>query len=283
MLILDQATKQAVQKVIDAHAAELKSIVGFVSAEPGFPIVDGAVLREPAILVFVAHKKAPDHLLTEERAPRQLGPWRVAVMQADPLRQLAAMSDHQDVAEALELASSDLTYQPIAGNPIDKAFKVAKPMLCHAGPDAGWPVLKPFLQATESTLSVAMYDFNADYIATTFINTVRGNDLKATLTWDDSMTAPETTIRGKLKDKLRSQTGRLDCPMRCGTPFRVGLPREGGGAQFQRLLAFQWELEPAQPAGHRPDWRSGGGQGDVRQGQSRMARDRRGRSPRTAI
>ena len=46
-------------------------------------------------------------------------------------------------------------------------------MLCHVGPDAGWPVLKPFLEATESTLSVAMYDFNADYIAKSFIETVR--------------------------------------------------------------------------------------------------------------
>jgi hypothetical protein len=202
MRVLDRATKQAVQQVIDAHRGELGSIAGFVFAEPGFPIIDGAVYREPAILVFVSHKKPPTDLLPEERAPRQLGPYRVAVMQADPFRQLESLSEHQELADALVLAASDLTYEPIAGNPIDKRFRVTKPMLCHVGPDAGWPVLKPFLQATESTLSVAMYDFNADHVATTFINTVRSGNLKVTLTWDDSMTAPETTIRTKLKNRL---------------------------------------------------------------------------------
>ena len=51
-------------------------------------------------------------------------------------------------------------------------------MLCHVGPDAGWPVLRPFLEATKKTLSVAMYDFNADYIAKSFIETVRDKDLQ---------------------------------------------------------------------------------------------------------
>lgn len=202
MRILTREARRAVQAVIDASRARLEAIPGFVAAEPGFPIIDGAVHRTPAIIVFVAHKKPPTHLLDEDKAPRQIGAYRVAVMQADPVQQLAVVPGNEAVIESMALAANELTYEPIDGNPIDALFDVATPMLCHAGPDAGWPVLRPFIEATERTLTVAMYDFNADYIAKTFIDTVRGNDLKAVLTWDDSMTDEETGIRADLKARL---------------------------------------------------------------------------------
>ncbi len=203
MRILDQHSRAQVQSVIDANLAELRQLPNFVGAEPGFPIVDGAILREPAILVFVDQKKPATHLLPEERAPRQLGPYRVAVMQASPLRQIEGSGEHTSVAAAIAASATGLTYKPLPGNPINKTFQVSKPMLCHVGPDAGWPVLQPFLEATQSTLSVAMYDFNADYIATAFIDAVKSNDIQVVLTWDDGMTAPEEKIRKKLRTKLR--------------------------------------------------------------------------------
>jgi hypothetical protein len=203
MRVLDQKTKAEVQAVIDTYTKQLSEIPGFVSAEPGFPIIDGTVHKEPAIIVYVAHKKPPTSVLVEDRVPRQLGPFRVSVMQADPLRQVSALMSDQPIADAIADSASGLTYKPITGNPIDATFKVKKPFVCHVGPDAGWPVLKPFLEATEETLSVAMYDFNADYIAKIFIETVRDKNLKAMLTWDDGMTAPETKIRTKLRKTLK--------------------------------------------------------------------------------
>jgi hypothetical protein len=203
MRVFDQYSREKVQSVIDANLDQLQQLPGFVSAEPGFPIVDGAILREPAILVFVAEKKPETHLLAEERIPRQLGPYRVAVMQAGPLRQIEESTDHARLTAAIAASASGLTYQPLPGNPIDATFEVAKPMVCHVGPDAGWPVLKPFLEATASTLSVAMYDLNADYIAKTFIDVVKQNDIQAVLTWDDGMTAPEKKIRKKLRTQLK--------------------------------------------------------------------------------
>jgi phosphatidylserine/phosphatidylglycerophosphate/cardiolipin synthase-like enzyme len=207
MRILDEATKQPVQKAIDVHSKELESIEGFVSAEPGFPIVDGQVLKEPAIIVFVKHKKPPTSVARENRAPRQLGEYRVSVMQADPMRQVMMLEEHADMAAALAAAAvpAKLTYKPIKNNPINADFTVAKPLLCHVGPDAGWPVLKPFLEGTKKTLSVAMYDFNADYIAKTFMDAVLHTKLQVTLTWDNGMTAPETQIEKQLQTKLKNQ------------------------------------------------------------------------------
>ena len=57
MRFLDQQTKDKVQAVIDANMAQLTAVEGFVSAEPGFPIIDGTVHKEPAVIVYVVHKK----------------------------------------------------------------------------------------------------------------------------------------------------------------------------------------------------------------------------------
>lgn len=218
MRILDQRTKAKVQAVIDDNISQLNAIEGFVSAEPGFPTVDGTVHKEPAVIVYVARKKPPTSVLPEERVPRQLGPYRVSVMQADPLRQVMTLMGDQPIAASLAASVSGLTYKPIAGNPINATFKIKKPIVCHVGPDAGWPVLRPFLEATKKTLSVAMYDFNADYIAKSFIETVRDKNLHVVLTWDDGMTPPETTIRTKLRKSLKSNLdGFL---VRCGASRR---------------------------------------------------------------
>lgn len=218
MRVFDQYTRAQVQSVIDANFSQLQLLPNFVSAEPGFAVVNGAIVREPAILVFVDQKKPASHLLPDERVPRQLGPYRVSVMQADPLKQIAASSEHTSVAAAITASATGLTYQPLPGNPIDATFDVSRPMVCHVGPDAGWPVLQPFLEATESTLSVAMYDFNADYIATAFIDMVKSNNVQVVLTWDDGMTAPEKKIRKKLRTKLE---GNLDgWIVKCGNNHR---------------------------------------------------------------
>lgn len=214
MRFLDQRTKDKVQAVIDDNIAQLSAIEGFVAAEPGFPIVDGAVHKEPAVIIYVAHKKPPTSVLPEERVPRQLGPYRVSVMQADPLRQVTTLMGDQPIAASLAASASGLTYKPIAGNPINATFKIKKPIVCHVGPDAGWPVLRPFLEATKKTLSVAMYDFNADYIAKSFIETVRDKNLHVVLTWDDGMTPPETTIRNKLRKSLKDNLDGF--VVRCG-------------------------------------------------------------------
>jgi hypothetical protein len=102
---LDDASRGAVRAVIDANRAALEAIDGFIDVEPGFPVVNGAILREPAILVFVRHKKPVDSLPAQQRAMRQLGPYRVSVLQADPERQLRANAAFTDVADRMTAAS----------------------------------------------------------------------------------------------------------------------------------------------------------------------------------
>src|SRR4030095_16443760 len=116
MRFLDQQTKDKVQTVIDANMAELTAVEGFVSAEPGFPIIDGTVHKEPAVIVYVAQNKPRSSALTKERAPRQPGPSRVSVMQADPLRQVMTMMSDQPIAASVAASASGLTPQANARN-----------------------------------------------------------------------------------------------------------------------------------------------------------------------
>lgn len=213
---LGRATKANIAAVIAAHRAELEQVRGFVDAEPGFRIANGWVRREPAIVLYLDGKRPASELPREDMAPRAIGGYPVDVLTADPLRLLARDGDGDVLSDATLAA---LTYARRRGNPIDAEFEIDRPITCHLGPDAGWPVLKRFLEATRETLTAAMYDLNADYIANTLVETVRDNDVKFVLTWDSGMTGEEPALRADLKAKLSE---RLD----------AWLVRTGGGYRF---------------------------------------------------
>jgi hypothetical protein len=202
--VLTEQAKQRVQAVIDANIDELRELPNFVAARPGFPLVGGSFKTRPAIIVLVAQKLPPDHLLKEDLAPRRLGGYRVDVMQADPVQQVQAMRSAVARKALAPAAAAVYTYTPPPGNPIDTPVTVTKPILCHVGPDAGWPVLSMFLAATRKQLAVAIYDFNAAYIATKLITTGQARTVDVTMNWDATpplTNEPETVkdIAGKLK------------------------------------------------------------------------------------
>ena len=203
MTVLTKAAQQRVQQVIDEHIDRLTAVPGFVAAEPGFPLVDGEFVMTPAIIVWVTRKMPPEHVLAQDRAPEELDGVPVHLMQADPVRQweeLTAAEKHRGVGAV----AATYTYKRIKGNPIDKPFTLTNPILCHVGPDAGWPALKDFLVGARNGLSVSMYDFNAKYIATTLTESARANALDVTVNWDDSpRVAGESDTFSDLRAKLK--------------------------------------------------------------------------------
>ena len=200
MRSLDARTRAELARIIQTHRASLERLPGFLDARVGFPFVQGWIVKKPAILVYVDQKKSRDSLLASEIVPRTLDGAPVHVVQADPEWQLARLAGFDEPAAAAVAAA--LSYRLMPGNPIDEEFTIEKQFLCHVGPDAGWPVLKKFLEGTRDTLSVAMYDFNAEWVATTFIEVVQNSDVKVTLTWDDGMTGDEPAIRRRIKREL---------------------------------------------------------------------------------
>jgi hypothetical protein len=216
---LQETVRKRLERIIAENRDQLAAIKGFVDAEPGFRIVHGWVVREPAIVVHVHSKRPRNELLPEDVAPTGIDGVPIDILSADPWRLLRLDPRTANLAaDAETLAAAALTYEFRPGNPIDQPFEIEKPIVCHAGPDAGWPVLKPFLEKTKSTLTTAMYDLNAAYIEKTLIETVRGEDVKFVLTWDSGMTPDETEIRAELKAKL---LGNLDAwVVRTGNGYR---------------------------------------------------------------
>ena len=68
MRVLDQYSRSQVQSVTDAHLCELQQLPNFVSAEPGFPIVNGVILRERGKII-VGSSDAADKI----RRPAEAG------------------------------------------------------------------------------------------------------------------------------------------------------------------------------------------------------------------
>ena len=216
---LGEDVREQINEVIKAHKPELESIRGFVAAEPGFRTVNGWIRREPAIIVLVREKLRADALLSDEFAPHALGGFRVDIVPADPWQLLGVDEEHAGLLDQYEVAAASTTYQPRPGNPVNQRFTVNRPMLCHVGPDAGWPTLKRFLEGARDTLSVAMYDINARHVVKSLIDVTRLNDLKFTLVWDSGMTGDEPEMRENLKDKL-------------STKLDAWVVRTGGGYRF---------------------------------------------------
>lgn len=219
MIRLDEETRSAVKAAISENLELITAIKGFVSVEPGFRTVNGWIRREPAIVVNVREKVPSGSLLPEEMAPRSIGGYRLDIVTADPWQLLASDEEFAELRGDLDIAAAGTTYVKREDNPIDTRFTISRPILCHAGPDAGWPVLKRFLEGTRDTLTVAMYDLNASYIAKTLVDVSRSSDLKVVLTWDSGMTGDESQIRADLKAKL-------------GTRLDAWVVRTGGGYRF---------------------------------------------------
>jgi hypothetical protein len=192
-----------IQEVIDRNRERLLSVPNVLTAEPGFPLIGGKLVREPAIVLFVANKLLPAQLLPEDYAPDVVEGIRVDVMQAGPRKQIELDPRMRALRDATEIAAAaTVSYEGIPGEPIDESFVIEKPILCSVGPDVGWSVLREFIQGTRKSLSVAMYDFSADYVSNALIEVARANNVKVALTIDDGLKDAEKAIQERLASKL---------------------------------------------------------------------------------
>jgi len=211
--------------------------------------------KKPAIVVTVDQKR--DDRPADQRLPETLGGFPIDVREAGSLQQLHAdrpalfatvaayvrpeldrpifpferiLSNNQlvpvadtsienTIAALRKPSKPQIDYSGAAGvalDAIDDEFAIT----CHASPDAGWTVLKPFLEGTKSRLTVGMYDFTSAHILDKVKTALTGKDL--TLVLDHP--AP---------NKTRDQTDE---------DTRKALEDALGGK-----LSFAWALERADP------------------------------------
>lgn len=205
MTKLGAAEAQAIREAIKRNEAALRGIPGFIEARAGFPIRAGKVVPEPALIVYVENKLPPAELPAGGMVP--------ATIDGIPTDTVAASVDMILRAKyGIELEPAALaanpTYVPPADGNINGTFEVTSKFVCHVGPDDGTTQLVRHLQLAKSTLTVGMYDFNADYLTNALVEHVKAHDVAVMLTLDDHMAAEEKQVQDRLKEQLpRNYTG----------------------------------------------------------------------------
>jgi hypothetical protein len=199
-----------IERVIDQHL-ELLALLRVLSIRPGFQITRGWLTGRPAIVVTVSRKLR--QVPAGARVPGEVEGIAVDVRQAtarkrreltDPAgyaRQLRLSPDRGSVphfsqertaggrwpaAEAsahavlAAVAKPELTYAAPAGATLDP-LEVTATVQLSASPDSGWPTLSTFLAATQSLLTVGMYDCTSAHILSALTDALAAGTLTLTL------------------------------------------------------------------------------------------------------
>jgi hypothetical protein len=215
---LSDADRKRISGIIATHRGLLEQSRGFIGARPGFRVRGGELYREPSIVAYVRVKLPEDYLTGAETLPREIEGIPVDVTVADPTTQLALATEATGLVAAA--AFTPPTYTGIPGDPIDASFTVEKPILCHVGPDSGWVVLRDFFAATRKGLVAAIYDFNAEYLADTLIDAVKGHHFPIRLAIDNGLsTSEEIPIQQRLEKRLAANYEAAVIVCRAGARF----------------------------------------------------------------
>lgn len=213
------------------HGRRLAAIPGVALVRPGYRFVNGRITPEPAIVVVVFGKRPTKEVAKDERIPPTAGGVPVDVLPATPPEQLRYLGQEGRRAAGEDVAAERVTlrlpgeegrpevsiavaplleYRPPAGAPLAEVDEQMR-VVCHVSPDAGWRLLKGFLEGTGSRLTSTMYEFNARHILDTLLRVVRRPrtfnlimDAKGADTRDHDFSKEEA--RAELADEL---VGRL--------------------------------------------------------------------------
>lgn len=173
---------------------------GVYTVRPGYKFTGGWITDKPAIVVTV--EKKLDKLVPRDRLPAEVEDIPVDVREATGLQRLRAHDpvahalvvahgrpefhepqwpDERDVATGRKLSAMpavrdpalarmsnkpEIPYTPAPNATLDPVTDTMT-VIAHASPDAGWPVLRDFLNGTASRLTVGMYDFTSAHVLDT--------------------------------------------------------------------------------------------------------------------
>ena len=230
-----------------AHREMLLRLPNVVSVRAGYKFVGGRITRTPAVVVAV-DQKLPMLPGVDAVPPVLLDGLPTDVAVADPLDRLEAVdpritthvrrqllidqvqTDHVE-SEVLE-AVPIITYEPPAGASLDP---VTGPMVitCHVSPDAGWDVLRPFLEETRRSMTLGMYDFTAPHIYRAIRSLLRDSDVqwRQTLDSGESLPLADDVDSPKAEDKPEASINR-GLSRVAGQRFETAFAQTGAGRTF---------------------------------------------------
>ena len=186
-------------QAVKIHAEALRAIPGVFGVRPGFRIVGGELTEEPAIIVVTRPGEATGKIQAE------IDGLPVQVRQANPQEIVEGLSPLSVWEGFLPEAVPLINYTPPNPSEVTLAETCVGHITCHVGPDSGWTTLKPFLEGTTTSLTVAMYEFYANHIIETV--TRLGENSQAKLKMILQVSSNDETIKTTLN---KSWGNRLD-------------------------------------------------------------------------
>ncbi|MGH9966688.1 MAG: phospholipase D-like domain-containing protein [Pyrinomonadaceae bacterium] len=176
---------------IKANAPALLEIPGVFGVRPGFRTLNGELTQEPAIIVITkpGEKVGP--------VPPSVGSIPVEQRTASAQEMVEGLAPLSAWEGVVTEAVPQIAYTPPDPPPALVDAQVHN-ITCHVGPDSGWTTLKPFLDGTTTSLTVAMYEFYADHIVDTV--TRLGEESGANLNMILQVSSNDKNIEDTLSD-----------------------------------------------------------------------------------
>lgn len=202
MAILE-ATKErtsvpAIIEVVRANQERVMSISGVFGIRPGF--AKGSSDDTSPLIVIVTKPGADLSPI-----PDRIDDIPVDIQQATPQELREGLLPLSMWEGLLPEGAPAIRYTPPDQSEVKLEEMLVRNITCHVGPDSGWGTLKPFLQATNRSLTVAMYEFYAEHIIR--VITTLGSETDATLNMILHLSSNDKEIRSELASSWQQ---RLD-------------------------------------------------------------------------
>jgi len=155
---LEAALFEPVIAAVKTHGNALRSIPGVLGVRPGLRMAGGELTPDPVIVVLTQPGGRVGDL------PMEVDGLSIQVREAGPLEIVEGLSPLSMWEGLLPEAIPLIHYTPPDPTEVALAEIRANAITCHVGPDSGWATLKPFLEVAATSLTVAMYEFDAEHI-----------------------------------------------------------------------------------------------------------------------
>ena len=150
-----------------------------ISIKPGYRVADGWITDERCLVVSVKKKLEPAELAAAGLTPL---PESINGIPVDVAVGTVADRESHLMLEAMQKARRELigNYKKPSDMPLVELNETMQ-VLAHAGPDAGWPLLQPFLGRVKKQLTIGMYEFTAPHVVKSCVEAIKPAGRKTSL------------------------------------------------------------------------------------------------------
>ncbi|MCW2308890.1 phospholipase D-like domain-containing protein [Rhodobium gokarnense] len=150
------ASPRSIDVAVDSANQAYAGMPGVVAVRRGIVVSNGQYTNDPAVIVAIDYlKPGAEATIAALPATRDGFPLQVRAATAEELLRVHRSLAVEAVPRINYVVPQDLSLDPVD----EEMFAVF-----HVSPDAGWPQLREFLERTNETLTLGLYNFATDHV-----------------------------------------------------------------------------------------------------------------------